>query len=371
MRTGRPFQDVLVVGAGSGNDVAAALMSGARSVDAVEIDPVLYEIGKSKHPDRPYDDPRVRVFFDDGRNFVHQEGRKYDLILYAVVDSLVLHSGYSTLRLESFLFTEQALREVRARLKPDGIFAMYNFYRQGWVVGRLDVWAVERVFYAPPLVCSFPVPPANHAPGDPLGLGITIIMVGNTEATAVERIRREFQSREFFLGQQGTSGKPGEYSATDRTSRSARILGTKIIGTRSARESSIPTGSAGSQPTTGRSSICGTRRYRGSTWRAWQSWQSRRCAHPVAVCPQGEPTAQLADVLPGRRIHAARNRGCRSHGRLLFGSTWVVNSVVFFAVLVMILLANLFVIAFRVRGRLVLAYAMLIVALPGQCHECR
>ena len=33
------------------------------------------------------------------------------------------------------------------------------------------------------------------------------------------------------------------------------------------------------------------------------------------------------------------------HMALLFGSTWVVNSVVFFAILVMILLSNLFVLA--------------------------
>ena len=50
---------------------------------------------------------------------------------YALVDSLVLHSGYSSLRLESFLFTEEAFRDVKARLKPDGAFVMYNFYRQG------------------------------------------------------------------------------------------------------------------------------------------------------------------------------------------------------------------------------------------------
>src|SRR6185295_9635753 len=35
------------------------------------------------------------------------------------------------------------------------------------------------------------------------------------------------------------------------------------------------------------------------------------------------------------------------HMALLFGSTWIVNSVVFFAILVMILLANLFVITVR------------------------
>jgi len=37
------------------------------------------------------------------------------------------------------------------------------------------------------------------------------------------------------------------------------------------------------------------------------------------------------------------------HMALLFGSTWMVNSVVFFAVLVMILLANLYVLAVRPR----------------------
>jgi len=47
----------------------------------------------------------------------------------------VLHSGYSTLRLESFLFTREAFEDIRARLKPGGIFAAYNYYRQGWLVG--------------------------------------------------------------------------------------------------------------------------------------------------------------------------------------------------------------------------------------------
>ena len=47
---------VLVIGAGSGNDVAVALARGATSVDAVEIDGHLLDVGRT-HPDRPYDDP--------------------------------------------------------------------------------------------------------------------------------------------------------------------------------------------------------------------------------------------------------------------------------------------------------------------------
>src|SRR6201999_1998421 len=50
------------------------------------------------------------------------------------------------------------------------------------------------------------------------------------------------------------------------------------------------------------------------------------------------------------------------HMALLFGSTWVVNSVVFFAVLVMILGANLFVLLRRPR-RLEIAYAGLFATL--------
>ena len=36
---------------------------------------------------------------------------------------------------------------MKRTLKPDGVFAMYNFYRQGWVVGRLAKMA-EEVFGA-------------------------------------------------------------------------------------------------------------------------------------------------------------------------------------------------------------------------------
>ena len=39
--SGEPLEEVLIVGAGSGNDVALALARGAEHVDAVEIDPVL------------------------------------------------------------------------------------------------------------------------------------------------------------------------------------------------------------------------------------------------------------------------------------------------------------------------------------------
>jgi SAM-dependent methyltransferase len=128
---------VLVVGAGTGSDVAVALSQGATSVDAVEIDPRLAQIGAERHPDHPYDDPRVRVVIDDGRAFLERSDTKYDLILFALPDSLTLVSGQSSLRLESYLFTLEALTEARAHLAPGGVFAMYNYYREAWLIDRL------------------------------------------------------------------------------------------------------------------------------------------------------------------------------------------------------------------------------------------
>src|SRR5690606_40624555 len=58
----------------------------------------------------------------DGRAFLEQTDRTYDLILYALPDSLTLVSGASSLRLESYLFTEEAMRAARERLKPGGAF---------------------------------------------------------------------------------------------------------------------------------------------------------------------------------------------------------------------------------------------------------
>ena len=80
----------------------------------------------------------MSVQLNDGRNFLRNApDGTYDLIVYALVDSLVLHSGYSNIRLESYLFTDQAFADVKRCLKPGGVFVMYNYFRQGWIVARL------------------------------------------------------------------------------------------------------------------------------------------------------------------------------------------------------------------------------------------
>ncbi len=134
---GERFEDVLILGAGSGTDVAAALQHGAERVDAVEIDPVIVRLGREHHPDGPYKDPRVQVITDDARHFLRTSEKKYDLVVFALIDSLTLQSSFSAVRLESFMFTEEAFRAVRERLKPDGVLVVYNYFREKWLVDRL------------------------------------------------------------------------------------------------------------------------------------------------------------------------------------------------------------------------------------------
>ena len=134
---GDTFQDVLILGAGSGTDVAAALRHGVRHVDAVEIDPVIIRLGREHHPDRPYSDPRVTVINDDARHFLRTTQKKYDLVVFALIDSLTMQSSFSGVRLESYMFTEESFRAVRDRLKPDGVLVIYNYFREPWLVDRL------------------------------------------------------------------------------------------------------------------------------------------------------------------------------------------------------------------------------------------
>ena len=144
--------DVLIIGAGSGNDVAVAVERGATRIDAVEIDRHLLDLGR-QHPDQPYDDPRVVTHVTDGRAFLEATDRTWDTILFALPDSLTLLQGQSSVRLESYLFTEEAAESYRDHLKPGGTFAMYNYYREPWLVDRY-AGTLDGVFGAAPCVSA-------------------------------------------------------------------------------------------------------------------------------------------------------------------------------------------------------------------------
>src|SRR5712691_1267449 len=349
---GRPFEDVMIIGAGSGNDVAAALRTGVGHVDAVEIDPRINEIGRRLHPDKPYADARVSIHLDDGTSFARNTPRKYDLAVYALVDSLVLHSGYSSLRLENFLFTREAFEDVKRTLEPDGVFAMYNFYRQGWVVGRLAKMA-EEVFGAKPLVISMPYRDRIES-GDSQYGTLNFLLV-RTDSKRLEAIRARFEKGESFwinpeprmneaINAFGTAAPPGPFWHRSAPAQ-VDLGGIDLLPSDDwpqlyLRSREIPWSPIG----------------QGMLAVAVLSLVILLAFAPVR---RVRPNWQMFFLGAGFMLLETK---AVVHMALLFGGTWVVNSVVFFAILVMILCANLYVLAVKPRN-LAPYYVLLVAAL--------
>lgn len=116
---------VLIIGSGTGNDIAAALRAHAGSIDAVEIDPAIASIGLRYHPEQPYQNTRVHTIITDGRAYVSRTRNRYDTIVYGLLDAhSLLAPGASGVRLDSFIYTREGVRQARKILASGGILCM-------------------------------------------------------------------------------------------------------------------------------------------------------------------------------------------------------------------------------------------------------
>jgi hypothetical protein len=363
--SGRPaFKDVLIIGAGSGNDVSRALQWGATHVDAVEIDPAIYRLGREYHPDRPYQDNRVEIHLDDGRNFLRATRRKYDLVVYALVDSLVLHSGYSNIRLESFLFTRQTFADVRNHLKPDGTFVIYNYFRQGWLVARLQK-GLEEVFGAGnPIVLTLPyrkvIEPESATFGD-----FTVFFAGSTNA-----LREAFNKQPEYLVRRDQPPGPNSPNGfldpgPEERARWPQSFDKERQETLAWQQFGLATVvpvEGGLRTATDdwpflylRSPMIPTLSLRGIIIMAGLALllillflprRKQNIGVGEVLLPGSRRALNLQIFFLGAGFMLIETKAVVSMA-LLFGSTWRVNSVVFFAVLVMILIANRWTLKFQ------------------------
>jgi spermidine synthase len=143
----------LVVGAGTGNDLAILLGLGAKHIDAVEIDPVIAGIGRMGHPQQPYADPRVHLHLNDARAYLRTAARKYDVIVFGTLDSQTLLSGMSSVRLDNYVYTVESFRSAREALKPDGTLIAYHMSGFPYIAAKIYQMLGE-AFDAPPGVFS-------------------------------------------------------------------------------------------------------------------------------------------------------------------------------------------------------------------------
>jgi Spermine/spermidine synthase domain len=379
-----PFRRVLIIGAGSGNDLARALQwcpPDAR-IDAVEIDPVIQRIGAEHHPDKPYDDARVSLHLNDGRNFLRRApDREYDLVVFALIDSLVLQSGYSNLRLENYLFTAEAFRDVRRVTKPTGVAAVYNFFRQGWITARIRD-ELTGAFGAEPVILTNP--PKDSVRTDEFHQGFTMFFAGQEDVLSPLRAAFQAAGNTYWFPWavpvptnsparfSGPSEPPPPLDASEQ--RVPMDIGGLPVEPKWVRfriadlESSPPD----LGPATDDWPFLYTRRpsvpehtVRGIVLMVLLSlglwWTTARAAgHAPAIessATRAEWGLLLRSFFLGAGFMLVETKAV-VHMALLFGGTWTVNTVVFAAVLLMSLAGNL--IAMRVRPTNLTPYYVLL-----------
>lgn len=119
---------VLVIGLGAGKEIWEALGLGAREVVAVEFNPVTIELVREQYADfigNPTLDPRVKIVFAEGRNYVRRHpSDQFDILFMNGVDTFAaLASGAYTMA-ENYLYTVEAMQDYLRTLTDDGMISI-------------------------------------------------------------------------------------------------------------------------------------------------------------------------------------------------------------------------------------------------------
>lgn len=131
-----PEGPVLIVGAGTGNDVSAALRNTRSAIDIVEIDPEIIGMGRALHQEEPYSNDRVRIINNDARSHFMRTNQQYALVIFGLLDSHTLLSSYSSLRLDNFVYTRQSMEKVKELLLPGGKVYLTFATNRAWIHHR-------------------------------------------------------------------------------------------------------------------------------------------------------------------------------------------------------------------------------------------
>jgi hypothetical protein len=129
---------IIVVGAGGGCDVEAALASGARHVDAVEIDPVIIDTSLRFNAGAPYSDPRVSVHIDDARSYLAKAKPGCDMVVFGFLDSQALFSAMNNVRLDGYVYTVESIRSAFRLLDSHGMLTLTFVLGRPWLGPKLS-----------------------------------------------------------------------------------------------------------------------------------------------------------------------------------------------------------------------------------------
>jgi len=306
-------KQVLIVGGGAGNDAASALRNGAENIDVVEIDPTIATLGILLHPEQPYQNPKVNLTIDDARSFFKKSTKKYNLIIFGLLDSHTLTSNFTNINLDSYVYTLESIKEAKNLLAEGGVMVITFYTEREWLGYKLYS-LVDKVFNRPPIMLNnlgvYPV----H------GTGGSIMFVCGDLGQAQRRI----ESDPMLLNKISKQGIPNQ----------------KYTGQMKEIKFDIPT----------------------DDWPyLYLQKKGFTFLHSIMTVIllllmllairflfQGGKTGPSHFLFLGAGFMLVEVHSI-SKVALLFGSTWIVNVVIISAILVMILAANLLVLKYQIE----------------------
>jgi hypothetical protein len=134
-----PPKRVLVLGAGAGSDVLAALAAGAEHVTAVEINALIVNTvvrgAYRAFTGGLYDREDVEPVVGDARAFVRGTDQRYDRIVVSMVDTSAATAAGAYVLTENGIYTVEAFSNYLDRLTPGGILSVSSVTMPGLSVG--------------------------------------------------------------------------------------------------------------------------------------------------------------------------------------------------------------------------------------------
>jgi spermidine synthase len=190
----RHLDDVLVLGSGAGNDVAAAIRAGSKQVTAVEIDPRIISFGKIYHQEKPYSAPNVTIVNNDARNYLRETDKKFDLIVLGLLDSHTLTSSFSNTNLDSYMYTLESIGEMKQHLKKDGVLTLAFQLARPWLGAKI-FRMIEQQFGRAPIVIHYP-----STQGLVRGTGGTYFIASLNETLVLDKVKTNHRIKRLAGG---------------------------------------------------------------------------------------------------------------------------------------------------------------------------
>jgi len=121
---------ILVLEPRGGLEVLNALYHGAKEVVAVEANPAIVELLKTRYAEfagNLYGRPGIQLIVEDGRSFLHRSPSAFDMIVLPLSESFGASAGGFIGLQEDYRITAEAIQEYLRALKPGG-FLSFSLY---------------------------------------------------------------------------------------------------------------------------------------------------------------------------------------------------------------------------------------------------